>query len=194
MYAKAGMNLYKLVDLSTIWVEVDVFENQVPWLKVRQRALIELPYEPGRTYTGRVRYLYPYFNEKTRTMKVSIELANPGQKLRAEMYANVTFDVPSVKNVLVVPEESVIHSGARNIVVLDRGNGRFQVNEVTLGVNGSGLWEAKDGVEEGDRIVVSSQFLIDSESNLQEAIRKMISETTDTGLGQIPASSSQHQH
>jgi Cu(I)/Ag(I) efflux system membrane fusion protein/cobalt-zinc-cadmium efflux system membrane fusion protein len=194
MYARAGMNLYKLVDLSTIWVEVDVFENQVPWLKVGQRALIELPYEPGRTYTGRVRYLYPYFNEKTRTMKVSIELANPGQKLRAEMYANVTFDVPSAKNVLVVPEESVIHSGARNIVVLDRGNGRFQVSEVTLGVNGSGLWEAKDGVEEGDRIVVSSQFLIDSESNLQEAIRKMISETADSGLGQIPASMNQHQH
>ncbi len=175
MFVKAGMNLYKIVDLSTIWVEVDIFENQIPWLGVGQSALIELPYEPGKQYLGRIRYLYPYFNKKTRTMKVSIELANPGQKLRAEMYANVTFDVPSARDVLAIPEEAVIHSGRRNIVVLDRGDGKFQVKEVELGVNGSGLWEVKQGLEEGDLIVVSSQFLIDSESNLQEAIRKMIS-------------------
>jgi RND family efflux transporter MFP subunit len=175
MFVKAGMNLYKIVDLSTIWVEVDIFENQIPWLGVGQSALIQLPYEPGKQYLGRIRYLYPSFNKKTRTMKVSIELANPGQKLRAEMYANVTFEVPSARDVLAIPEEAVIHSGTRNVVVLDRGDGKFQVKEVVLGVNGSGLWEVKQGLEEGDLIVVSSQFLIDSESNLQEAIRKMIS-------------------
>jgi Cu(I)/Ag(I) efflux system membrane fusion protein/cobalt-zinc-cadmium efflux system membrane fusion protein len=175
MFVKAGMNLYKIVNLSTIWVEVDVFENQIPWLGVGQSALIQLPYEPGKQYRGRIRYLYPSFNKKTRTMKVSIELANPGQKLRAEMYANVTFEVPSARDVLAIPEEAVIHSGTRNVVVLDRGDGKFQVKEVVLGVNGSGLWEVKQGLEEGDLIVVSSQFLIDSESNLQEAIRKMIS-------------------
>ena len=195
MYVKAGMNLYKIVDLSTIWVEVEVFENQIPWLKIGQRATIELPYEPGKKHVGRIRYLYPFFNEKTRTMKVTIELPNPGQTLRAEMYANVTFDVPSARNVLAIPEEAVIHSGTRNVVVLDRGNGTFQVKEVELGVNGSGLWEVREGLEEGDRIVVSSQFLIDSESNLQEAIRKMIS-----GAGQSettpepPAATPEHQH
>ena len=176
MFVKAGMNLYKIADLTTIWVEVEIFENQVPWMKVGQRAEVELPYEPGRKYVGRVRYLYPFFNEKTRTMKVSIELRNPGQRLRAAMYANVTFAVPSARNVLAVPEEAVIHSGQRNVVVLDRGNGTFQVAEVTLGVNGNGLWEVKDGLDDGDVVVVSAQFLIDSESNLQEAIRKMISE------------------
>ncbi len=174
MFVKAGMNLYKLVDLSTIWVEVEIFENQVPWMKLGQRALVELPYEPGKKYVGRVRYLYPFFNERTRTMKVSVELQNPGQKLRAAMYANVVFEVPSAKNVLAVPEEAVIHSGERNIVVLDLGNGTFRVAEVTLGVNGNGLWEVKDGLEDGAVVVVSAQFLIDSESNLQEAIRKMI--------------------
>ena len=175
MFVKAGMNLYKLADLSTIWVEVEIFENQVPWMRLGQRAVVELPYEPGKKYVGRVRYLYPFFNEKTRTMKVSIELQNPGHKLRAAMYANVVFEVPSAKNVLAVPEEAVIHSGERNVVVLDLGNGTFQVAEVTLGVNGSGLWEVKDGLEDGAVVVVSAQFLIDSESNLQEAIRKMIS-------------------
>ena len=84
--------------------------------------------------------------------------------------------MPAARNVLAVPEEAVIHSGERNVIVLDLGNGRFRVAEVTLGVNGSGLWEVRDGLEDGDVVVVSAQFLIDSESNLQEAIRKMISE------------------
>jgi Cu(I)/Ag(I) efflux system membrane fusion protein/cobalt-zinc-cadmium efflux system membrane fusion protein len=195
MYVKAGMNLYKIVDLSTIWVEVEVFEHQIPWLKIGQRATIELPYEPGKKRVGRIRYLYPFFNEKTRTMKVTIELSNPGQGLRAEMYANVTFDVPSARNVLAIPEEAVIHSGTRNVVVLDRGNGTFQVKEVKLGVNGSGLWEVMEGLQEGDRIVVSSQFLIDSESNLQEAIRKMISGTGQSETTpEPPAARPGHQH
>ena len=187
MYVKAGMNLYKIVDLSNMWVEVEIFENQVPWLKIGQRAKVELPNEPGKRYWGRVRYLYPFFNPKTRTMKVSIELPNPEQKLRADMYVNVIFDVPSARDVLAVPEEAVIHSGTRNIVVLDRGNGRFQVKEVVLGVNGAGLWEVKEGLQAGDRIVVSSQFLIDSESNLQEAIQKIVSESNDEASANVPA-------
>lgn len=193
MFVKAGMNLYKVADLSKIWIEVEIFENQVPWMRVGQRAVVELPYEPGSRYVGRVRYLYPFFNEKTRTMKVSIELDNPGQRLRAEMYANVTFDVPSARNVLAVPEEAVIHSGERNVVVLDRGNGTFQVAELTLGVNGNGLWEVKEGLEDGDVVVVSAQFLIDSESSLQEAIRKMIAE--GEGSDEAPVTPApEHQH
>lgn len=174
MHAKAGMNLYKIVDLSTIWVEAEIFENQIPWLKTGQTALLEFPYRPGRKYRGRIRYVYPYFDNKTRTMKVSISLPNPGLELKKDMYANVTFDVPSAHNVLTVPEEAVIRSGERNVVVLSLGNGEFQVRDVTLGLNGSGLYEVKKGLKEGEEIVVSSQFLIDSESNLKEAIRKMV--------------------
>jgi len=192
MFVKAGMNLYKFANLSTIWVDVEIFENQVPWMQLGQQALIELPYEPGKKYVGRVRYLYPFFNKKTRTMKVSIELQNPGQKLRANMYANVVFEVPSARNVLAVPEEAVIHSGRRNVVVLDRGNGTFQAVEVTLGVNGSGLWEVKEGLEDGAVVVVSAQFLIDSESNLQEAIRKIIS-NKDSSEEPPDASAPEHQ-
>jgi Cu(I)/Ag(I) efflux system membrane fusion protein/cobalt-zinc-cadmium efflux system membrane fusion protein len=194
MHVKAGMNLYKIVDLSTVWVEVEIFENQVPWLKLGQSASIELPYEPGKQYLGRVRYLYPYFDNKTRTMKVSIELPNPGQRLRADMYANVTFEVPSARDVLAVPEEAVIHSGTRNIVVLDRGKGKFQAKEVSLGVNGSGLWEVREGLEEGDRVVVSAQFLLDSESNLQEAIRKMVSEPSGSKDASERPPMPEHQH
>jgi Cu(I)/Ag(I) efflux system membrane fusion protein/cobalt-zinc-cadmium efflux system membrane fusion protein len=173
MRATPGMVLYKIVDLSTIWVDVQVFEHQVPWLKIGQRATIELPYEPGRRYTGTVRYLHPSLDQRTRTMTASIELPNPGQRLRADMYATVTIDVPAARHVLAVPENAVIHSGERDVVVIDRGSGVFQARDVTLGVNGSGLWQVTRGLDEGDRVVVSAQFLIDSESNLKAAIADM---------------------
>lgn len=174
MFVRPGMNLYKIVDLSTIWVEAEVFENQIPWLKIGQTALLEFPYQPGRQYRGRIRFIYPYFDSKTRTLKVSIALPNPGLEFRKDMYVNVTFDVPSAKDVLTVPEEAVLFSGERNLVVISLGEGEFQVREVTLGLNGSGLYEVRSGVEEGEVIVVSSQFLIDSESRLKEAISKLV--------------------
>jgi Cu(I)/Ag(I) efflux system membrane fusion protein/cobalt-zinc-cadmium efflux system membrane fusion protein len=174
MYVKPGMNLYKIVDLSTVWVEAEVFEHQIPWLKLGQRAELEFTYQPGRKFRGEIRYVYPFFNQKTRTMKVSIELPNPDLALKADMYANVTFNVPSARNVLTVPENAVIHSGERDVVVLDKGEGMFQVKEVVLGVNGENVWEVKKGIEAGDKVVTSSQFLIDSESNLREAIQKMM--------------------
>lgn len=175
MFVRPGMNLYKIVDLSTIWVEAEVFESQIPWLKPGQTALLEFPYQPGRQFRGRVRFIYPYLSSTTRTLKVSISLPNPGLEFRKDMYANVTFDVPSATNVIAVPEEAVIFSGKRNLVVISLGEGEFQVKEVTLGLNGQGLYEVREGLREGERIVVSSQFLIDSESRLKEAIQKMVS-------------------
>ena len=178
LYVRPGMNVYKIADLTTIWVDVEIFENQVGSMRVGQRATVELPYQPGRTFTGSVRYLYPHFNEQTRTMTVSIELQNPDQTLRADMYANVTFDVPAAEHVQVVPEEAVIRSGTRDLIVIQQAPGTFQVVPVVLGANGSGFWEVLEGVAEEDRVVVSAQFLIDSESNLREAIRRI-----DTGAG-----------
>ena len=171
MYVQPGMNLYKLADLTTIWVDVEIFEHQVQAMRVGQRAEVELPYAPGQPYTGFVRYLYPHFNQETRTMTVSIELANPDLTLRAGMYANVTFDVPVARNALAVPEEAVIRTGTRDVAVLELSPGLFRVAEVTLGAGGDGVWEVLDGISEGDRIVVSAQFLIDSESNLNQAIK-----------------------
>ena len=177
MYVRPGMNLYKLADLTTIWVDVEIFEHQVEAMRIGQRAEVELPYVPGRPYTGFVRYLYPHFNQETRTMTVSIELANPDLTLRAGMYANVTFDVPVAGNALAVPEEAVIRSGARNLVVLELSAGLFRVAEVTLGAGADGFREVREGISEGDEIVVSAQFLIDSESNLTQAIRALTRES-----------------
>jgi membrane fusion protein, copper/silver efflux system len=185
MRATAGMQLYKIVDLSTIWVDAQIFEHQIPWLKIGQRATIEFSYEPGRRYSGVVRFLHPSLEQKTRTMTVSIELQNPEQKLRADMYATVTIDVPSARGVLAVPENAVIHSGSRDVVVVDLGHGLFQARDVTLGVNGKGVWQVTHGVAEGDRVVVSAQFLIDSESNLKAAIANMsASDAASAGSGE----------
>jgi multidrug efflux pump subunit AcrA (membrane-fusion protein) len=186
------MNLYQIVDLSTIWVEAEIFEDDIPWLRAGQSALIEVPHRAGQRMRGTIRYMYPFLNQATRTLRLSIELPNPNLEFRPDMYADVTLEVPSVQNVVAVPEEAVIRSGERNIIVLDLGNGTFQVREVTLGVSGIGLWEIKEGLSEGSRVVVSSQFLIDSESNLREAIRKLISggpppgpAEMDTGTGEM---------
>lgn len=173
MLARPGMNLYKIADLSTIWVDAEIYEDEIPWLRVGQRARIDVPNQPGRHYTGTIRYIYPFLNQSTRTLKLSIEMPNPRRSLRADMYADITLDVPSARGVLAVPEEAVLRSGQRDVVVLDVGGGTFQVRVVTLGIHGNGLWEVRDGLFEGNRVVVSSQFLIDSESNLREAIRKL---------------------
>lgn len=186
MFVTMGMNLYKIADLSTVRVEAEVFENQASWMRLGQRARVELPYDPGRTFAGRVRYLYPFLSNKTRTLRVSLALANPRRELRADMYVNVTFDIPSARRVLAVPAEAVIHSGARDLVVIDLGGGRFQVREVESGLTGDGLVEVRRGLAEGDRVVVSAQFLIDSESNLREAIRKVSSVREPAG-GSGPA-------
>ena len=173
MFVRPGMNLYKLADLTTIWVDVEIFEHQVESMRIGQRAEVELPYLPGRTYTGTVRYLYPHFDQETRTMTVSVELANPELALRAGMYANVTFEVPVASGALVVPEEAVIPSGVRDLVVLEVAPGIFRVREVEVGPGSEGVVQIRRGLEEGDRIVISAQFLIDSESNLTQAVRAL---------------------
>jgi len=182
MYVQAGMSRDERADLTTIWVDGQVFEHPVEAMRVGQRAQVELPYLPGRPYTGFVRYLYPHFDERTRTMTVSIELENPDLTLRAGMYANVTFDVPVARNALAVPEEAVIRGGTRDLVVLERSPGTFQVAAVTLGRQGGGVWEVLDGVAEGETVVVSAQFLIDSESNLTQAIRGLDSGPDTLGM------------
>jgi RND family efflux transporter MFP subunit len=193
MYAQPGMNLYKLADLTTIWVDVEIFEHQVQAMRIGQRAEVELPYVPGRPYTGFVRFLYPHFNQETRTMTVSIELANPDLALRAGMFANVTFDVPVARNALTVPEESVIRSGTRDLVVVELAPGLFRVVDVTLGAGGDGVWEITEGISEGDRVVVSAQFLIDSESNLTQAIKAPVPEP-ETAAPETPEPAMTHRH
>ncbi|RJP22624.1 MAG: efflux RND transporter periplasmic adaptor subunit [Candidatus Abyssobacteria bacterium SURF_5] len=174
MYAKAGMNLYRIADLSSLWVHVDLYEYQLPWVQEGQEAKIEIASYPGEIFKGKVRFFYPYVDEKTRTNKVSIEIPNRDEKLRPQMFATVTFTPVAAKGTVLVPGSAVLHSGERDVVVLDIGGGRFEPREVTLGLQGDNKYQVLKGLEGGEKIVTSSQFLIDSESNLREAINKML--------------------
>jgi len=169
----AGTNLYKIADLSTVWALAEVYEYEVPFIKVGQQATVTLAYDPTKVYKGRVSYIYPYLNNETRTVKVRIEISNPRGELKPEMFATVELQSPLKIHAIAIPEQSVIHSGERNVVVVSLGSGRFESRDVKLGVLAGGYYQVLEGVSEGEEIVVSSQFLLDSESNLKAAMQKM---------------------
>jgi multidrug efflux pump subunit AcrA (membrane-fusion protein)/rubrerythrin len=182
-HVKAGSDLFRIADLSTVWVLAAVYEYQLPYLKLGQTARVSLPYLPGESFEGKVTYVYPYLDAKARDVKVRLEFSNSDLKLKPEMYADVVIesDLPGTR--VLVPEEAVIHSGKREIVFVDLGEGKFAPREIVTGVSGEGnVVEVKEGLMPGETIVASGQFMLDSESKTQEAIQKMIQ-------SQSPASS-----
>jgi membrane fusion protein, copper/silver efflux system len=170
----AGMTLYKIVDLSTVWILADVYQYELPWLKVGQAADIELSYLPGKTFSGTVSYIYPYLNMESKTVKVRIQMTNtPKIEFKPEMYATVKLSSPLAINAVTVSDQAIIRTGERNIIVVALGGGYFDPRDVTLGVTADGYTQILDGLHAGESIVTSSQFLIDSESNLKAAINLM---------------------
>jgi RND family efflux transporter MFP subunit len=170
-----GMNVYRIADLSSVWAQIEVFEYQVRYLRLGLTAGITIDAFPGRRWTGKITYIDPSVNQQTRTLKAFVEIPNPDMKLRPQMYANVVIYVPAVTNVLRVPEEAVLHTGERDIVILREGKDLFEPRDVEIGATGGGYQQVLSGLRAGDVIVTSSQFLIDSESNLKEAISEMLS-------------------
>lgn len=176
-FVKPGMDLYRLADLSTVWVYAHLYEYEVPWVRVGDEVELESPYIPGIIYKGRVDYIYPYLDKKTRDVKVRILVPNPGLRLKPEMYVNVRFLHELSEPGPVVPSEAVIRTGRRNIVFIALGGGRFEPREIILGAEGeNGEYQVLAGLKGGEKIVTSAQFLLDSESRIQEAIQKMIKE------------------
>ena len=165
---KAGERLFRIVPLSTVWVEAEVYEQDLPRIKVGQRVTVSLPYMPGRTYEGKVAYIYPTLEEKTRTGKVRIELPNKRLVLKPDMYADVRFNIPGAER-LQVPESAVIYTGPRTLVFVDLGEGRLRPQEVKLGVEGKDSFEVLDGLRQGDVVVTSGNFLIAAESRIRSA-------------------------
>lgn len=173
-YVKAGEHQYEIADLSSVWVDAEVYENELPFVRQGMPARMELAYLPGRAFAGRVLFIYPYVTAKTRTVKLRLEFANPGGELKPDMYADVHLHSAVSRDTLVVPQEAVIDSGARKVVFVAKGQGRFEPREVKLGTEGGdGAYQVLSGLKEGENVVVSAQFMLDSESRLREAIRKM---------------------
>jgi len=164
--------LYTIADLSTVWVNVDIYESEISFVRPGQMAKVTLSYDPGATFNGKVSYIYPSVDEKTRTAKVRLELPNPGFKLKPDMYVNAEIKIDGGRH-LAVPEESVLDSGMRKVVFIDKGNGHFEPKEIKLGARMDGYYQVVAGLTEGERIVSSSAFLLDSESRLSEAMGAM---------------------
>ena len=164
--------LYTITDLSAVWVNADIYEYELANVRLGQKATIALSYFPGQTFSGRVSWISPVLEEKTRTTKVRLEFANRDFKLKPEMYANVEIEVDGGKK-LAIPDEAVLDSGIRKIVFIDKGEGRYAPAEVKLGSKFDGYYEILSGLSPGERIIASASFLLDSESRLTEAMGAM---------------------
>jgi Cu(I)/Ag(I) efflux system membrane fusion protein len=173
MYVKPATEVLSLADLSSVWVLAEVFEQQSEWVKEGQAAQVRLSYLPGRQWEGRVEYIYPSLNPKTRTLKVRLRFDNADEQLKPNMYADVTLYGGAKQEVLYVPREAVIRTGDRQRVVLALGEGRFQAREVIAGLESGEYVEIMSGLDEGDEVVVSGQFLIDSEASLKASLMRM---------------------
>ena len=166
-----GEMLYRIAELSQVWLLADVFEQDLALVRPGQRAQITVDAYPGREFEGKVTFVYPTVTAETRTAKVRIELPNPNGLLKPSMYARVEMSAPATRGTqLVVPDSAVLDSGTRQLVLIRRGEGAFEPRTVKLGVRADGYVEVIDGVQEGDPVVVSANFLIDAESNLKAAL------------------------
>lgn len=168
MRIKPDEALFELVDLSRVWVLADVYEYELPRLHLGQSATMTLPYWPDRSWTGRITYIYPAVDPKTRTIKVRLEVANPQNDLKAEMFATVLIEAEP-RTALVIPEEAVLETGTRRLVFVAQEGGRLQPREVITGDRADRQVEIKSGLKEGERVALGAAFLVDSESRLQSA-------------------------
>ena len=164
--------LFDIADLSRVWVLADVYESDLPLVRIGMPGELKAPYLPGRSFKGPVTYVNPTVEEKTRTVKLRIELANEGRLLKPDMFVDVRLQA-DLGTGLSVPESAVIDSGGRTLVFLDRGAGRFDPREVSLGVRAGAGIQVLAGLEDGDRVVTSANFLLDSESSLRSVLSEM---------------------
>ncbi|MGB5694149.1 MAG: efflux RND transporter periplasmic adaptor subunit [Polyangiales bacterium] len=167
---EGGTRVYRIADLSRVWIDADVYESDLPQVEVGQRVTVTLPYAPGISFEGRVDYVYPTLAEATRTGRVRIVLKNPDLALKPEMYADVEMEVDLGER-LAMPDSALIYTGPRRLVFVDLGEGRLRPQEVEVGVHADGYVEVTHGLEPGDVVVTSGNFLIAAESRIRSATK-----------------------
>lgn len=178
-YVTPQTELYTVADLSQVWVLVDVFEDELPWVRVGDEVRMTVAAAPGRVFEGQLTYIYPYAESRTRTVKGRLEFDNAELLLKPDMFADVTILASPEFDAVAVPSEAVVRSGVREQVFIVRDPGKFEPRDVRLGVSSDGWTQVLEGVETGEEVVVSAQFLIDSESKLREAAAKMLETRND---------------
>lgn len=173
-YVTPQTELYFIADLSRVWVFVDIFEEELPWIRVGDVAEMRVEAVPGRSFVGELTYIYPFAERRTRTIKARLEFPNEHLLLKPDMFANIEIRANPAIDVVAVPSEAVIRSGVREKVFVSREFGKFEPRDVVVGVSSEGWTEIREGVLPGESVVTSAQFLIDSESKLREAASKML--------------------
>jgi membrane fusion protein, copper/silver efflux system len=173
-YVTPRTELYMVVDLSKVWVYADIYEFELPWVRVGDKVEMTLTGIPGRTFTGAVDYIYPYAESRTRSIKVRLTFDNPGLLLKPEMFAEVVIQSDEIVDAIVIPSEAVVRSGQNERVFVVRAPGQFEPTVVKLGFQSAGEVAVLEGLNDGDEVVISAQFLVDSESSLREATSKML--------------------
>lgn len=168
----AGQALFKIADLSRVWILGEVYEYELPFISTGQEVKVSLSYYPGESFTGKITYIYPYLKPETRTNQVRIEVANPGLKLKPEMFADIEIHVDYGTR-LTVPADAVLDAGETKIVFVAKADGYFEPREVKLGVKGQDVYEVLGGLSDGENVVTSANFLVDSESSLKAALSRM---------------------
>jgi RND family efflux transporter MFP subunit len=186
--AEPGMKLYRLADLGLVWVTAQIYEHDLPFIRLGQEAMVTLPSLPDREFRGRVTYIYPNVDEKTRTARVRMEFHNPGYFLKPGMFATVRVISQLEPSAILIPGMAILRSGEKSTVFIALEGGRFEPRTVALGPQAENdYYQALSGLKEGERIVTSGQFMLDSESQLREAIQKMIKPGEATALNEAIA-------
>ncbi len=173
MFVKPSMKVMTLGDLSSVWLLAEVFERQSAWVEVGQSAEVSLSYLPGKTWQGKVEYIYPSLDPKTRTLKVRLRFENPGEQLKPNMYAHVKIFGGAKEKIIVIPLEGLIRTGREERVIIALGEGRFEARQVLAGIESGNYVEIIKGVKAGENIVISGQFLIDSEASMRGSLTRM---------------------
>jgi Cu(I)/Ag(I) efflux system membrane fusion protein len=166
MKVMAGEKLFDVADLSSIWITADIYEYELPLLKVGDPATIRLSYVPGRQFSSRIDYIYPTLAGETRTAKARFIIPNPGMEMKPQMFTNVELQI-NLGQKLAVPEDAVIDTGLRQIAYVDKGNGYFEPREVHIGVRAEKMVEVTAGLKAGEKVASAANFLIDSEAKLK---------------------------
>ena len=173
MYVTPANKVMSLADLSSVWLLVDVFEKQANWVKLGDVAEVSLSYQPGKIWRGRVNYIYPSLDKTTRSLKVRLVFENPDELLKPNMFAKVKILSGAKNDILVIPTEALIRTGTQQRVIVAQAAGKFEARSVSSGIESGDYIEILSGLDEHEQVVVSGQFLIDSEASLRASLLRM---------------------
>jgi Cu(I)/Ag(I) efflux system membrane fusion protein len=173
MYVTPEMELMTLADTSIVWMRIEVFEQQAGWLAVGQKAEVRLPYAPGEVWEGKVEYIYPDVDARTRALRARLRFPNPGERLKFNMFADIILHAMPRAQVLSIPREALIPTGVEQRVIVALGEGRFAARLVEVGIESGDRVEIRSGLKEGEQVVTSAQFLLDSESSIRASLQRL---------------------